>query len=70
MSADPGAEHFPNRTQASAPSGARDTRANTNAGVGPAFTRDVLVATSEHAERRQLIGPPLLGALTERRGSC
>jgi hypothetical protein len=25
----------------------RDTRANTNAGVGPAFTRDVLVATCE-----------------------
>src|ERR1700761_2082914 len=31
-------------TQAPAPSGGRDSRADTNAGVGPAFTRDVLVA--------------------------
>ncbi len=33
------------RTQAGTPTAGGDTRANTNAGVGTAFTRDVLVAT-------------------------
>jgi len=32
------------RTQAATPPASGDTRANTNAGVGPALTRDVLVA--------------------------
>ena len=44
--ADPRGERFPNRTQAATPPVSGDTRANTNAGVGPALTRDVLVATS------------------------
>jgi hypothetical protein len=37
-----------NRTQAATPPASGDTRANTNAGIGPDFTRDVLVATSAH----------------------
>jgi hypothetical protein len=39
-----GARDFRSRTQAATPSAGGDTRANTNTGVGPAFTRDMLVA--------------------------
>jgi len=38
------ARDFRTRTQAAPPSASDDTRANTNAGVGPALTRDVLFA--------------------------
>jgi len=40
------------RTQGATPPGSGHTRANTNAGVGPAFTRDVLIATRSYPEFR------------------
>jgi hypothetical protein len=39
------------RTQAATLSASGDTRANTNAGVGPTFTGDVLVARSVSLDR-------------------
>jgi hypothetical protein len=61
------AQRDPFRTQAATPPASGDTRATTNAGVGPALTRDVLVATNAHVARRRRIGPRPLAALTERR---
>ena len=45
------APRYPNRTQAATPSVGRDTRADTNAGVRPAPTRDVLIARGREARR-------------------
>src|ERR1700681_1758207 len=46
----------PFRTQAATPSASDDTRANTNAGVGPALTRDVLVARTGSNAWRSVVG--------------
>jgi hypothetical protein len=60
------------RTQAATPSASGDTRANTNAGVGPAFTRDMLVARSSTLRRTRSSSWGLSAAAEQRcqRSQC